>query len=316
MAVPVITAQPTQQSAAVSNTATFSVTASGATSYVWNTVSGSVSAANLTSGLSNTAATSYTTASVTHTTGRPVFLSVCSRLVGGPIPASPTITGLGLTWTVVTAVSTSLTANDKTLTVFQGVGTGATGTITIDFGAVTQSQAVWVLDELTNTSPTAPVMKFVSALSDNGAGGTLSVSMGAFLSPRNATYVAAMDDDGTPAFGGGVTAIVTVGPTANGVEVGTAFNAGNVSTPSATSNVVASTSQIIIGMEIRPATPISGATSSSYTTSTLTAADNGTVYSVDCVNTDGTTVSANVYLFIIGESSGDGDKINSAWFFR
>jgi hypothetical protein len=217
---------------------------------------------------------------------------------------------------VVTAVSTSLTTNDKTLTVFQGVGSGASGTITIDFGAVTQSQAVWVLDELTNTSPTAPVMQFVSALSDNGAGGTLSVSMGAFLSPRNATYVVAMDDDGTPAFGGGVTAIVTVGPTANGVEVGTAFNAGNVATPSATSNVVANTSQIIVGMEIRPATPISGATSSSYTTSTLTAADNGTVYSVDCVNTNGTTVSANVYLFIIGESSGDGDKINSAWFAR
>ena len=62
--------------------------------------------------------------------------------------------------------------------------------------------------------------------------------------------------------------------------------------------------------------PISGATSSSYTTGTLTAANNGTVYSVDCTNTNGTTTSASVYLFIIGESSADGDKINSSWFFR
>ena len=62
--------------------------------------------------------------------------------------------------------------------------------------------------------------------------------------------------------------------------------------------------------------PISGATSSSYTTGTLTNANNGTVYSVDCTNTNGTTTSASVYLFIIGESSADGDKINSSWFFR
>ena len=62
--------------------------------------------------------------------------------------------------------------------------------------------------------------------------------------------------------------------------------------------------------------PISGATSSSYTTGTLTAADNGTLYAVDCTNTNGTTTSASVYLFIIGQSSGDGDKINSAWFAR
>ena len=67
---------------------------------------------------------------------------------------------------------------------------------------------------------------------------------------------------------------------------------------------------------LSPIGAISGATSSSYTTGTLTNANNGTVYSVDCTNTNGTTTSASVYLFIIGESSADGDKINSSWFFR
>lgn len=61
---------------------------------------------------------------------------------------------------------------------------------------------------------------------------------------------------------------------------------------------------------------ISGATSSSYTTPTLTNADNGNTYYCAVTDAGGVTNTATVYLFIIGESSGDGDKINSAWFAR
>ena len=59
-----------------------------------------------------------------------------------------------------------------------------------------------------------------------------------------------------------------------------------------------------------------GGTASSYTTPTLTNADNGEQYYCEVTDSIGTTTTATVYLFIIGESSADGDKINSAWFTR
>ena len=59
-----------------------------------------------------------------------------------------------------------------------------------------------------------------------------------------------------------------------------------------------------------------GGTASSYTTPTLTNADNGEQYYCAVTDSNGTTNTATVYLFIIGESSADGDKINSAWFTR
>ena len=59
-----------------------------------------------------------------------------------------------------------------------------------------------------------------------------------------------------------------------------------------------------------------GTTTASYTTPTLANADNGNTYYCAVTDSNGTTNTATVYLFIIGESSGDGDKINSAWFFR
>ena len=59
-----------------------------------------------------------------------------------------------------------------------------------------------------------------------------------------------------------------------------------------------------------------GTTTSSYTTPTLSISDNGNSYYCAVTDSNGTINTATVYLFIIGESSGDGDKINSAWFFR
>ncbi len=59
-----------------------------------------------------------------------------------------------------------------------------------------------------------------------------------------------------------------------------------------------------------------GTTTSSYTTPTVSNADNGNRYYCEVTDSIGTTTTATVYLFIIGASSADGDKINSAWFTR
>jgi hypothetical protein len=59
-----------------------------------------------------------------------------------------------------------------------------------------------------------------------------------------------------------------------------------------------------------------GTTTASYTTPTVTNADNGHRYYCEVTDSIGTTTTATVFLFIIGASSADGDKINSAWFTR
>jgi hypothetical protein len=118
---------------------------------------------------------------------------------------------------------------------------------------------------------------------------------------------------------GGSSAVLTIYK--NGARIGTVTDSSSPYTSGqpgvyynrGNSNVTGIT--LWTGLEISPTgTPISGATSSSYTTGTVSAANNGTVYSVDCTNTNGTTTSASVYLFILGQSNADGDKINSAWF--
>ena len=55
---------------------------------------------------------------------------------------------------------------------------------------------------------------------------------------------------------------------------------------------------------LSPIGAISGATSSSYTTGTLASSNNGTLYSVDCINTGGTTTSNTVRLLVSSNGVG------------
>lgn len=61
---------------------------------------------------------------------------------------------------------------------------------------------------------------------------------------------------------------------------------------------------------------ISGATSASYTTPALAAADNGGFYSVVATNGAGSSAEVGAYVFIRDLNTGDGDKLNSAWVFK
>jgi hypothetical protein len=62
--------------------------------------------------------------------------------------------------------------------------------------------------------------------------------------------------------------------------------------------------------------PISGATSSSYTTPAATAADNGALFSVVAANGFGAGAAVSARLFVRDIKSGYGRKIGSAWQFK
>lgn len=152
-----------------------------------------ISAANLTNGTSGAAGTSFTTASVAPTGNRLELLAVNAITNSSTTPSTPTITGNGLTWVGVPTTQpnydASGTTDRATLFLFRSMGgSPSSGTITIDFSAVTISQCEWSLDEFdgVDTSGTDGSGAIVQNATNTGASGTtLSVTLSAFADATN-----------------------------------------------------------------------------------------------------------------------------------
>src|ERR1044071_2188141 len=97
---------------------------------------------------SDTDASSYVTNSVTPTAGLAYLLWVYATRASSADPPDATVTGQSLTWTSLASLlwATDAPTHPK-VQLLQGAGTPAAGALTIDFGGVTQTSAVW--NELT-----------------------------------------------------------------------------------------------------------------------------------------------------------------------
>lgn len=135
----------------------------------------------LTSGSSTTDASSYVTASVSPTANALICVVYLARKATGN-PATPTITGNGLTYTeVVTNTTSPLNFNDVAL--FRALDPSPTsGAITIDFGE-TVTSCIWFVFEITGvdtsgTNGSGAVVQSVGRDFAGGAGtsGTLTLS--------------------------------------------------------------------------------------------------------------------------------------------
>src|SRR5438045_278206 len=109
-----------------------------------------VATTNITSG-NTTNATSAATTSITPVANRLYLMNVISRTAITTDPNQPTATGAGLTWVVEKSVVYDNTgASRKRLTVFRALGPSpSAGALTIDFGAQTQTNIAWIIDEFT-----------------------------------------------------------------------------------------------------------------------------------------------------------------------
>jgi len=125
----------------------------------------------LTDSSSSSSAASYNTASVTPTTGARLLLRVVAGGPNGAVPTAPTITGLGLTWTLVDSQATG--NSNVRLAVYTAVATGSTGALTIAFGS-NPSNCSWQLLEVSNASGTP-------AVAQHAATATLSTTPAATL---------------------------------------------------------------------------------------------------------------------------------------
>lgn len=105
--------------------------------------------ANLTSN-AGSAATSFATASVAPTGNRLILVSVHAYISTGSVqPSTPTVTGNGITYTLVRAQDVDTSGTDRaTEWLFCGLATSpSSGAITISFGAVTMTRCAWSVDQ-------------------------------------------------------------------------------------------------------------------------------------------------------------------------
>jgi len=139
---------------------------------------------------------SATTASVTLAAGKFYLLTVHAGAYVATQGPPSSITGNG-TWALVNNTNFD-TGNFKNLAVLSAVGTGTTGTITINLPA-TCTQIEWSVDEFTGTqlagtSGAAAIAQ--SGVNTGTAVTSLTVTLGAFASVSNATFGAFLGNNG------------------------------------------------------------------------------------------------------------------------
>ena len=139
-------------------------------------------------------ATSYATASYTPTANLLIIAVVVNTK--GTTPDTPTLSGNGLTWVQVATVTfDSIAAPTARLTLFRAMGAApSAGALTADFAGATQTSGQIYVSEFSNintggTNGSAAVVQSATNRSDSiAAGAYLTVALGSFADPANATF--------------------------------------------------------------------------------------------------------------------------------
>ncbi|CAB4124395.1 hypothetical protein UFOVP49_233 [uncultured Caudovirales phage] len=281
---PTITVQPTNQSSYVGLAATFSVTATGATSYQWKASTPPVYDSATTYSLLVTGETSSSFSHTVGTASNRYLLVFIGRGTGyGTNPTSVTFGGVAMS-----LLATQQNASWGSETFVYGLMAPASGagTVAVTWGTSTRGGIVAV--SFSNINQTTAYGTIVT--SQTGTPTTVASSVAGLV-------VDIMDTDTGDSYplvaGAGQTVLANFigsspgGTATQGIGISTKIGAASV-TMSWTGWHTAA--QIAIPL-LSPVSSVSGATSSSYTTSTLAAANNGTLYYVDCINSGGTTTS-------------------------
>lgn len=147
-----------------------------------------ITAAALTSSINTADLSVYTTASVSPTAGRVQFIAVVGNETGST-PAVPTVTGAGLTWSLVTSQTYNDNAGTFTRRVclFVGSGTPSTGALTITFAA-TQLRCGWAVVEFTNVDTVSPVVQSASTRLETDTPNFSGLSLSTYSHASNAGF--------------------------------------------------------------------------------------------------------------------------------
>lgn len=217
----------------------------------------------LTGNSGNNAATSYTTASITPPANKPIYISITSRDALSVQNNVPTVSGCNLSWVqVATIYFDTDSSSRKTLTLLRALGgSPTTGTLTIDFGGQTQSDATWIIDyadgaDISGGNGSNSVVQSVTNKDEVSGGGTISVTLASFSSPNNVAYATAACDSNSTFGVGSMTAgtgYTKITDTCTNQIHGTEYDLANVTAASATFPTAAGAKMGIIAIEVKAA---------------------------------------------------------------
>jgi len=198
-----------------------------------------------------------TSIQTTSVTPRPCVLQMVSVASSGPNAVQPTVTGCGLTWTLVR--SRAHNANNR-VSLFRAMGyfqttPPTTGQLTIDFGGIGQNTIVWRWDEVENVSLRSDADAIVQTADNTvSAGGTtLAITLAAFNSTLNSPYAVFTTWDSTTVPDGAAGWHRSGGATAfDSRTLSTVWRPGSATTPTVTH---AAASMTGVAAELRVARP-------------------------------------------------------------
>lgn len=163
---------------------------------------------------SSTDATSYTSGTLTASgTADPFLACLCWTKASGT-PNNPTaLTGNSLTWTQITNATlnfhTAGTPRAK-MQWWQGIGTGTTGTLLMDWGANTQTGLIWTITQWNGAHATTPCVTTNVVGTNADAATALTITMGSLASVNNAILFGfGVDNTSTITLEGGWTGIAS-----------------------------------------------------------------------------------------------------------
>lgn len=145
----------------------------------------------LTEGAEDTDNTTFTTASVSPAAGSVVLLTVMNFENSSTQPAIDSVSGCGLTWTVVREQNVDPTGSDRaTVHLWKGLGTPSTGTITVDWsGANTVRRPSWIVHQVTGADTTTPIVQHNGVTAGSaGTSGNVSFTSAFADATNNATF--------------------------------------------------------------------------------------------------------------------------------
>lgn len=152
-----------------------------------------VSGRNIINAVNNADQSSYTTASCTMRPGH-MYLIAVRNAHGSSASAVNSITGTGAP-TFTSRSTVTFNGGLDRVSIWSAVPTGLfTGTLTIDFNAVTQTGAGWSLNGFTGVDTATNDGVVQNATGSGAAGTTLTATLAAFGSSANATFGAGAID--------------------------------------------------------------------------------------------------------------------------
>lgn len=188
---------------------------------------------HLTTSNSNVVASSYGTAAITVGAGQIILIAVGSSDNAGGNPNIPTLSGNGMSFTQIGDSIRFGTSNR--LTVFRGVGTGQTGSITMDFGGQSQGRCFWTVIQGTTIKAGGVngADAIVQSASDSGDTGktSYSITLAAFASVNNATFACVFKNASNNVAPGG--SMIELGESENGFVIESNWQASPNTNPTA-----------------------------------------------------------------------------------